>query len=122
MALRDEKITKEKAFEIENAGVKIAYVKAADETIVKVISNGMVDIACYVDFDAEAECDIKENVRFDVLCEILDACENEDDLKEMLRSRADELVPNHITVDDIFATINYLNCVAHGVGNTDDID
>ena len=122
MALRDEKITKEKAFEIENAGVKIAYVKAADETIVKVISNGMVDIACYVDFDAEAECDIKENVRFDVLCEILDSCENEDDLKEMLRSRADELVPNHITVDDIFATINYLNCVAHGVGNTDDID
>ena len=122
MALRDEKITKEKAFEIENAGVKIAYVKAADETIVKVISNGMVDIACYVDFDAEAECDIKENVRFDVLCEILDACENEDDLKEMLRSRADELVPNHITVDDIFATINYLNCVAHGVGNTVDID
>ena len=122
MALRDEKITKEKAFEIENAGVKIAYVKAADETIVKVISNGMVDIACYVDFDAEAECDIKEHVRFDVLCEILDACENEDDLKEMLRSRADELVPNHITVDDIFATINYLNCVAHGVGNTDDID
>ncbi len=81
----------------------------------------MVDIACYVDFDAEAECDIKENVRFDVLCEILDSCENEDDLKEMLRSRADELVPNHITVDDIFATINYLNCVAHGVGNTDDI-
>ena len=122
MALRDEKITKEKAFEIENAGVKIAYVKAADETIVKVISNGMVDIACYVDFDAETECDIKENVRFDVLCEILDSCENEDDLKEMLRSRADELVPNHITVDDIFATINYLNCVAHGVGNTDDID
>ena len=122
MALRDEKITKEKAFEIENAGVKIAYVKAADETIVKVISNGMVDIACYVDFDAEAECDIKEHVRFDVLCEILDSCENEDDLKEMLRSRADELVPNHITVDDIFATINYLNCVAHGVGNTDDID
>ena len=122
MALRDEKITKEKAFEIENAGVKIAYVKAADETIVKVISNGMVDIACYVDFDAEAECDIKENVRFDVLCEILDSCENEDDLKEMLKSRADELVPNHITVDDIFATINYLNCVAHGVGNTDDID
>ena len=122
MALRDEKITKEKAFEIENAGVKIAYVKAADETIVKVISNGMVDISCYVDFDAEAECDIKEHVRFDVLCEILDSCENEDDLKEMLRSRADELVPNHITVDDIFATINYLNCVAHGVGNTDDID
>ena len=40
----------------------------------------------------------------------------------MLRERAAELVPNHITVEDIFATINYLNCIAHGVGNTDDID
>ena len=122
MALRDEKITKDKALEIENAGVNVAYVKAADETIVKVISNGMVDIKCYVDFDAEAECEIRENVRFDVLCEILDSASNEDELKEMLRERAAELVPNHITVEDIFATINYLNCVAHGVGNTDDID
>ena len=122
MALRDEKISKEKALEIENAGVNVAYVKAADETIVKIISNGMVDINCYVDFDAEAECEIKENVRFDVLCEILDSASNEDELKEMLRERAAELVPNHITVEDIFATINYLNCVAHGVGNTDDID
>ena len=122
MALRDEKISKEKALEIENAGVSVAYVKGADETIVKVISNGMVDISCYVDFDAEAECEIKENVRFDVLCEVLDAAENEEQLKEMLRERAHELVPNYITVEDIFATINYLNCLAHGVGNTDDID
>ena len=122
MAFRDEKITKEKALEIENAGVKIAYVKAQDEKIVKVISNGMVDIKAYVDFDAEAECGIRENVRFDVLCEILDAAQNEEELKEMLTDRADELTPNHITKDDIFATINYLNCVAHGVGRTDDID
>ena len=122
MAFRDEKITKEKALEIENAGVQIAYVKAQDEKIVKVISNGMVDIKAYVDFDAEAECGIRENVRFDVLCEILDAAQNEEELKEMLTDRADELTPNHITKDDIFATINYLNCVAHGVGRTDDID
>ena len=122
MAFRDEKITKEKALEIENAGVQIAYVKAQDEKIVKVISNGMVDIKAYVDFDAEAECGIRENVRFDVLCEILDAAQNEEELKEMLADRADELTPNHITKDDIFATINYLNCVAHGVGRTDDID
>ena len=72
MALRDEKITKQKALEIENAGVSVAFVKASDERIVKVISNGMVDIKNYVDFDAEEECGIKENVRFDVLCEILD--------------------------------------------------
>ncbi len=122
MALRDEKISKEKALEIENAGVNVAFVKVGDDKIVKVISNGMVDINCYVDFDAEAECEIRENVRFDVLCEILDSAQSEDELKAMLKERAAELVPNHITVEDIFATINYLNCVANGVGNTDDID
>ncbi len=122
LALRDEKITKAKAKEIENAGVNVAFVKAADESIVKVISNGMVDISKYVDFDAEAECGIKENVRFDVLCEILDEAKDDAELKEMLSERVHELVPNHITVEDIFATINYLNCLAHGVGGTDDID
>ena len=55
-----------------------------------------------------------------ILCEILDSCEMT--FKEMLRSRGMRLVPNHITVDGVFATIDYLNCVAHGVGNTDDID
>ena len=122
MALRDEKISKEKALEIENAGVQVAFVKGDDETVVKVISNTMVDISKYVDFDAEAECGIRENVAFEVLCEVLDSAQNEDELKEMLRDRAAELVPNHITREDIFATINYLNCLAHGVGNTDDID
>ncbi len=122
MALRDEKITKQKALEIENAGVSVALVKASDDTIVKVISTGMVDIKKYVDFDAEEECGIKENVRFDVLCEILDEAKAEAELKEMLTAREPELVPNHITVEDIFAPINYLNCIALGVGNTDDID
>ena len=122
LAFRDEKISADKAIEIENAGVTVAFVKAADEKIVKVISNGMVDIRAYVDFDAEAECGIRENVRFDVLCEIMDEASSEEELKEMLADRAEELVPNHITKDDIFATINYLNCIAHGVGKTDDID
>ncbi len=122
MALRDEKVSKEKALEIENAGVKVVYVKGNDDTVVKIISNNMVDISKYVDFDAEAECGIRENVCFELLCEILDSAQNEEELKDMLRDNAEELVPNHITVDDIFATINYLNCVAHGVGNTDDVD
>ncbi len=122
MAVAGDKISKKKALEIENAGVTEAYVRADDESIVKIISNGMVDIGCYVDFDAEAECGIKENVRFDILCEILDSASDEDELKEMLTERAAELVPNHITVEDIFSTINYLVCLAHGVGNTDDID
>ena len=122
MALAGDKISKEKALEIENAGVKVVYVKGNDDAPVKVISNNMVDISKYVDFDAEAECGIRENVSFDVLCEVLDAAQSEEELKELLRERVDELVPNYITVDDIFATINYLNCVARGVGNTDDID
>ncbi|MEE1106273.1 MAG: DNA-directed RNA polymerase subunit beta, partial [Ruminococcus sp.] len=122
MALAGDKISKEKALEIENACVKVVYVKGNDDAPVKVISNNMVDISKYVDFDAEAECGIRENVSFDVLCEVLDAAQSEEELKELLRERADELVPNYITVDDIFATINYLNCVARGVGNTDDID
>ena len=122
MALAGDKISKEKALEIENAGVKVVYVKGNDDAPVKVISNNMVDISKYVDFDAEAECGIRENVSFDVLCEVLDAAQSEEELKELLRERADELVPNYITVDDIFATINYLNCVARGIGNTDDID
>ena len=122
MALAGDKISKEKALDIENAGVKVVYVKGNDDAPVKVISNNMVDISKYVDFDAEAECGIRENVSFDVLCEVLDAAQSEEELKELLRERADELVPNYITVDDIFATINYLNCVARGVGNTDDID
>ncbi|MBU5462718.1 DNA-directed RNA polymerase subunit beta, partial [Lachnoclostridium sp. MSJ-17] len=122
MADRGEKIGKDKALEIENAGVKVAFVKGNDDVVVKIISNNMVDISKYVDFDAEAECGIRENVCFELLCEILDSAQSEEELKDMLREKADELVPNIITVDDIFATINYLNCVAHGVGNTDDID
>ena len=122
MALRNEKISKAKALEIENAGVKVAYVKGSDDSVVKVISNNMVDIKCYVSFDAEAECGIRENVRFELLNEILNTAQDEEELKDMLREQAAELVPNYITVDDIFATINYLNCIAHGVGNTDDID
>ena len=122
MAMPGDKISKAKAMEIENAGVRIAYVKAADDSVVKIISNGMVDISNFVDFDAEAECGVRENVRFELLCDILDSAQDEAELKSMLRERVDELVPNYITVDDIFATINYLNCLAHGVGNTDDID
>ena len=124
LANRDETVDRELARRIENAGVKVAYVRLPerDNKIVKVISNGMVDISGYVDFDAKAECGINENVVFTLLCEILDSAENEEQLKEMLRDRKEELIPNHITVDDIFATINYMNCLAEGVGNTDDID
>ncbi len=124
LAQRDETVSRELAVKIENAGVKVVYVRVPerDNKAVKIISNGMVDISGYVDFDAKAECGINENVVFDILCEILDNAENEEQLKEALRERKAELIPNNITVDDIFASINYMNCLAEGVGNTDDID
>ncbi len=122
LAQRDEEISRDKATEMENAGVRVVYVKGSEDQSVKVISNGMVDISGYVDFDAREECGINEHVVFDILCEILDSAENEEQLKEMLRERKSELIPNNITVDDIFASINYMNCLAEGVGNTDDID
>ncbi|MCH5299406.1 MAG: DNA-directed RNA polymerase subunit beta [Ruminococcus sp.] len=124
MAMRGDKIDRQKALEIENAGVNVVYVTLPekDNKTVKIISNGMVDIKGYVNFDAKAECGINENVVFSVLCEILDSAENDEQLKEMLRERKPELIPNNITIDDIFSSINYMNCLAEGVGNTDDID
>ena len=121
LAQRGDTVTREMAAEIDNAGVKFVFIAAEDGHEIKVISNGMVDINKYVDFDC-APLGVKERVSFDVLCEILDSCENEDQLKAEIERRAGELVPNHITVEDIFATVNYMNCLAEHVGNTDDID
>ncbi|MCI5450008.1 MAG: DNA-directed RNA polymerase subunit beta [Coriobacteriaceae bacterium] len=110
------------AEEMDDAGVTVAYV-TVDEKEAKIISNGMVDIAKYVSFDAEAECNVNERVRYSVLSEILEACgDDEEALKEMLIARHDDLIPNHIIIDDIFATINYMTCLAVGLGQTDDID
>ena len=115
-------VTRAMAEEMDDAGVTVAYLKL-DDREVKVLSNGMVDIKKYVSFDAEAECNINERVRYAVLSEILEACgDNEAALKEMLAARRDELIPNHIIIDDIFASINYMTCLAVGVGQTDDID
>ncbi len=117
-----EFITKEKAMEIENRGVNVAWVEGANGDPVKIISNGMVDIAGYVPFDAKEECGINEKVRFTVLCALLDEFTDPEELKKEIRKNKDALIPKHIIVDDILASINYMNCLACGVGNTDDID
>ena len=116
-------LSREEAMQVENAGVTVAYAAVeGQEEPVKIISNGMVDISCYVDFDAKKECGINEKVRFSVLAEILEATQTPEELKNMLREREDELIPKHIIVDDIFSSINYMNCLACGIGTTDDID
>ncbi|MDD6489854.1 MAG: DNA-directed RNA polymerase subunit beta [Clostridia bacterium] len=122
LADEGEFISKERAMEIEDAGVNIAYVKGDDERPVKIISNGMVDISKYVDFDAKEECGINEKVRFTILKDILENCQDEESLKKEIKKRKDELIPKHIIVDDIFSTINYMNSLACGIGTTDDID
>jgi len=117
-------ISRDKAASIDAAGVSVVFV--ADETDsekeIKIISNGMVDIDGFVDFDARELCGITEKVRFSVLMEILEEKTEQADIIEAVKERSDELIPKHIIVDDIFASINYMNCLAHGLGTKDDID
>ncbi|MBQ7345701.1 MAG: DNA-directed RNA polymerase subunit beta, partial [Oscillospiraceae bacterium] len=124
-----EVLTRERAREIEKLGVNEALIEVEDlhtgAHIVKVFSNNMVDMANFVDFDPE-EVGITEKVRFAVLRELLEQRDaesmSEEDFKDLIRFRTLDLVPNHIIVDDMMATINYLNCLAFGVGTPDDID
>ena len=117
-----QKLTREMAEAIEKAGVDTAYVTLEDGKTVKIISNGMVDIHDYVgDLDVES-LGINEKVRFKVLKKILETAEGEDALKEAIAAHSDELIPKHIIKDDIFATVNYLNNLAYGIGSVDDID
>ncbi len=122
LAEAGETVTRELAERLDNAGVTEAVVLLEGKEV-KVLSNGMVDIQKYVGFDAKAECGINERVCWRVLHEILEAAgDDERQLKAALRARHGDLIPNYITIDDIFASINYMNCLAVGLGVTDDID
>ncbi len=114
-----EIISREKAREIDDAGV-VAVTLIADGKNVRVFSNGMVNMGRYVDFDP-AEVGVKEKVRGNVLNVLLAQFEG-DALKDAIREHIDELIPKHIVVDDMFSSVNYLCCLAHGIGNKDDID
>ena len=120
LAEAGETLTREKAGQIERAGVAEAYITIHDEPV-KIMSNGMVDIVDFVNFDCE-EYGINEKVRFSVLREILEQNEDEESLREAIRTRRDDLIPKHIIIDDIFATINYMCGLIQGVGTMDDID
>ena len=117
-----EKITAAKAAEIENTGVMFAYVQLDTGREIKIASNGMVDIDNFVTVDKKA-LGINEKVSYRVLTEIMEKCgDDQAALEEEIRIKHDDLIPNHIIVDDIFATVSYLNNLAAGVGKTDDID
>ena len=116
-------IDRKTATEIENAGVNVAFVKLenVDEPI-KVITNSMVEINDFFDFDAKKVGDIKERVRFSILKEILEQYDNDEDYKQAIQERAEELCPNNITIDDILASVSYMLGLQYGIGNLDDID
>ena len=137
MADEGEKISFDKAMEIEQAGVyevyltvevKEYYVTETGENAtrmvekeVKVIGNGMVDITGYVDFDVE-QYGINEKVSFKVLKDILETSADAEEIEENVKKRVDELVPKHIILDDIYATISHFLNLCEGVGFVDDID
>ena len=126
LAEAGEVVTKAKAKEIERAGVMVAVADVEGKKV-KIISNGMVDPMDYVPEGVTKEelleAGINEKVRFQVINEIVDECgDDKEALLEQLRLRHDDLIPNHIIIDDIFSSINYINCLANKIGTTDDID
>ena len=118
LAMAGEIVSRADAREFSAKGVNEAVVKVGDQHV-KLLSNGMVDMAGFVDFDPKTY-GIKEKVRFVVLKEMLES--NPTDWAEAIAERIDDLIPKHIIADDIMASINYLNCVAMGIGTSDDID
>ena len=112
-------ISRDKAREIADAGVVDVLLNVEGKTV-RVFSNGMVDMKRYVDFDPK-ELGIKEKVRGIVLRQLMQQYQG-DALKSAIREYIDVLIPKHIVVDDMFSSVNYLNCLAHGIGEADDID
>ncbi|MBR4549848.1 MAG: DNA-directed RNA polymerase subunit beta [Oscillospiraceae bacterium] len=119
LAEAGEILSRDRSRVIADAGV-ISVVLRIDGKNVRVFSNGMVDIRRYIDFDP-AEVGVKELVRGIVMKQLCEQYEGEA-LKDAIRENIDVLIPKHIVADDIFSSVNYLNCLANGVGESDDID
>ena len=121
-------LSREDAETLENAGVWSVYIYAVNEEDgtkqeVRVFTNKMVDASKLLPYTNE-DLGLGERVQLDVLLEVIAASgtEDKDALRRALAARRDELIPKHITVDDIFASVNYLLALSHGIGKTDDID
>ena len=113
-------VTEQLADHIQNAAVPYVFIQT-EERIVKVLSNMMVDLTSWVDVDP-AEVGVTEKVYYPLLSSILEENEDIDAIKEAIRRNLSELVPMHITKEDIFASINYNIHLEYGIGNDDDID
>ncbi len=113
-------LTREQALRIEASGAFEVYLNIEEKEF-RVFSNNMVDMKNFVSFDPK-EIGVREWVKFPVLCEILDSCETEKEIKEAAKDRLSELTPNTICNEDLFSAVNYLLGLYYGIGSTDDID
>ncbi len=125
-----ETLSRERVRDLEKKGVNAVRITVGENETVRVFSNGMVDAADFVRFsddDAEnrriikEELGLRERVRFILLRQYMEQYEGEE-LKEVLKENVDLLMPKHVICDDIFSAANYLCCLAHGIGEPDDID
>ena len=118
---KGDKVTVEMADAIQNAAVPFVWIQT-EEKVVKVLSNMMVDITNFVDCDPKS-LGITEQVYFPVLRQILEEySENPEELADAIQRNVHELIPKHITKEDILASINYNMHLEYGLGNSDDID
>ena len=115
-----EVITEEVAKNIKNSGINIVDVLVGERTV-RVIGNGTVDIHQVLPTVDLSSLNIKENVNYQVLQNIIENTD-EKDLVKVIEQRIDELIPKHITTEDMISSVNYVLNLAHGVGNVDDID
>jgi len=122
LAEKEEKISREKAIQIENAGINMVNVLTEDNKVVKIMSNHFVDIKAFnLPFSAR-ELGLKEKVYYPVMKELVDTYSDVEELKENIKARIRELSPKHITIPDIIASINYEFNLFFGIGGIDDID
>ncbi len=121
LGTKGEKVTVEMADVIQNAAVPFVWIQT-EERLVKVLSNMMVDITNFVDCEPRS-LGITEQVYFPVLRQILEEySENPEELADAITRNVHELIPKHITKEDILASINYNMHLEFGLGNSDDID
>ena len=120
LASAGDRVTEEMAIKIQNAAVPAVWIQTEIRNE-KVLSNMMVDINSYVDFDC-TDLGVNEAVFYPVLEEILQENDTEEDLKDAISRRIHELIPKHITKEDILASINYCMNIECGIGTADDID
>ncbi len=117
---KESQITKEQAIQIQNTGINIVDLKINDKKV-RIIGNGTVDIENFVDKKHLKDITIKEKVNYEILKNILDNTDPKE-LNKAIKERLDELVPKHITTEDIISSINYLLNLQYELGRIDDID